>query len=252
MEPSGRVLRSAITFLATGLYVFGVSCVARREPAEDMTRGEVAYLAYCAMCHGDHGDGDGPVVTGIVEQGGARPAPLNDGERYSVLGRDEVQRVILQGGLHTGRSGFMPEWVERVDSTLVPDITDHVMTLPSRRPPAPRATIDGFLAAPPGSAEDGRRLYVHYCSVCHGSEGRGDGFHADTLLARSGVRPSDLTDTAHFESKADQELYVTIALGGGHGGKSTFMPAWRVSLTPAERKSLVSYVRAISGTQPRP
>ena len=38
-------------------------------------------------------------------------------------------------------------------------------------------------------AADGRGLYMEYCSVCHGSEGKGDG-----ELARSmSVAPKDLT-----------------------------------------------------------
>jgi mono/diheme cytochrome c family protein len=146
----------------------------------------------------------------------------------------------------------MPAWGERLAPDLIDEIARHVMTLVSRRPETPRTTISEFLAAPPGSAEDGRLLYVTYCSICHGPQGKGDGFYADTLHARNNIRPRDLTDTAYFDTKTDEELYVTIALGGGHGGKSQFMPAWNVTLEPEQMKSLLSYVRAISATSPTP
>ena len=28
------------------------------------------------------------------------------------------------------------------------------------------------------TVEDSKRMYLHYCSVCHGAEGKGDGFNA--------------------------------------------------------------------------
>ncbi|MCH8028240.1 MAG: hypothetical protein IID63_08985, partial [candidate division Zixibacteria bacterium] len=31
------------------------------------------------------------------------------------------------------------------------------------------------------TVEDSKRLYLHYCSVCHGAEGKGDGFNAYNL-----------------------------------------------------------------------
>jgi mono/diheme cytochrome c family protein len=43
-----------------------------------------------------------------------------------------------------------------------------------------------------------------------------------------------------------------VALGGGHIGKSTMMPAWTVTLTPSQIKDVVSYVRALSKTKSRP
>jgi mono/diheme cytochrome c family protein len=48
-------------------------------------------------------------------------------------------------------------------------------------------------ASPAAAGDDeGRRLFVTYCSSCHGPAGRGDGPVADALS----VRPADLTQLA--------------------------------------------------------
>ncbi len=99
---------------------------------------------------------------------------------------------------------------------------------------------------------EGRRLFVYYCSACHGAEGKGNGTLADTIFARAKVRPRNLTDSTYFLPKTDQALFDVISLGGGHMGKSGFMPAWTVKLSPAEIKDLVSYVRVLSHTPSRP
>ena len=235
------------------LYVLAViplviSCARETSPPPaELTRGEEAYLAYCAMCHGENGAGNGPLAAALREQDATAPVHL-DSDRIQAMGVEEVKRIIREGGLHTGRSGIMPAWGEKLPPELIDDIAGHVMTLVARRPETPSQVVQEFLEAPPGSAEDGRRLYVTYCSICHGAEAKGDGFYADTLRMRNNIRPRDLTGTEYFSTKTDEELYLTIALGGGHGGLSQFMPAWNVTLPPDQMKSLVSYVRAISHT----
>ena len=215
-------------------------------------RGGKAFLAYCAMCHGDHGAGDGPLAAEILKREGARVAHLDDAARLEKLEAKGVRNVIVRGGGHTGRSNLMPPWGEHLAPAVVDDITSYVMVLPTLNPGIPSATIAKYLAAPPGSPAGGRALFVRFCTACHGPQGRGDGFNADTLRVRHNVRPRNLTETAYFAKKTDRDLYSTIALGGGHTGKSAFMPGWTYRLEPAQIKDLVSYVRAISKTPSQP
>ena len=168
------------------------------------------------------------------------------------MGREELVRVITRGGGHTGRSNLMPPWGDRLDAALIETVADYVMALPDMKPGTPASTIEKYLQAPPGSDANGRRLFVYYCTACHGSFGKGDGYLADSLRRRNNIRPRDLTDSVYFAKQTDRELYVTVALGGGHSGKSVFMPAWTVTLSPAQIKDLLSYVRAISRTPSRP
>lgn len=252
--------------LVAGLLAFVASCQKKPETlpgdttstavdprqAERLARGHEAYLGYCSMCHGEWGAGDGPLSEQLRDQGGVVPAHLNDRGRLDAIGRAEVVRVIEKGGAHTRRSNLMPPWGERIPRTRIEEIADFVMTLPDLKPGVPPATIAQYLAAPPGSAPDGRKLYVQYCVLCHGPNARGDGVYADTLRMRNNIRPRDLTDSVYFAKKTDEQLYVVVALGGGHGGKSVYMPNWSVSIPPDQIKDLVSYIRAISRTAARP
>lgn len=76
-----------------------------------------------------------------------------------------------------------------------------------------------------GSPTQGQVLYQRYCSVCHGTMGRGDG----TLAADLRVRPADLTGLAkRNDGKFPTEKVVEMVDGrkraAGHG--SPDMPAW--------------------------
>jgi mono/diheme cytochrome c family protein len=265
MRHGVRIIAAGL--LAAGLAVFAVSC-ARQQPTTQGTtpadsaaalaplpvnqQGEQAFLAYCAMCHGERGAGDGPLSADLKKQNVAVPAHLNDRARLDDIGRGGVIAVVEKGGAHTGRSNLMPAWGEKLEPALIDSIADYVMMLPDLSPGTPSATIAKYLAAPPGVSEDGRRVFVYYCSGCHGPQGQGDGFNAASLRAKHNIRPRDLSDSAYFAPMNDQQLYETVALGGGHMGKSVFMPAWTYTLTPEQIKDLVAYIRVLSRTAPTP
>ena len=249
--------------LGAGLVVCGLSCQRKSEQqtgtaTPDTTqprfpeRGKEAYLADCAMCHGESGEGDGPLAEELKKLAGVAPAHLNDRALLAQLGRHGLVQVITRGGAHTGRSNLMPPWGERLSASLIRDIADFVLVLPDLAPGVPRSTIEHYLQAPPGVPAEGRKLFLFYCTACHGPQGKGNGIYADTVWARSHIRPRDLTDSVYLSRKTDQDLYTIISLGGGHMGKSVYMPAWTVTLKPGQIKDVLSYVRVISRTAPKP
>jgi cbb3-type cytochrome c oxidase subunit III len=216
-----------------------------------LRRGQEAFLAHCAMCHGDAGNGDGDMAPVIRKRSGVNVARLNDREVLGRLTRAEVVAVIEKGGAHTGRSNLMPAWGSMLDHAQIEDIAGYVMTLADSSPAIPRTTLADYLAAPAGAPAEGRVLFVHHCSGCHGPFAKGDGPLADRLWAAHHVRPRNLTDSSYIATKTDQQLFAVISLGGGHFRKAVQMPAWTVTLTPAQIKSVVAYVRQVSHTAPR-
>lgn len=210
--------------------------------------GAPVYLQHCAMCHGDGGNGDGEVAAKIAEQG-VKVARLNDLDRMSRLSREELLRVVRNGGAHTGRSGFMPAWADSLDEKQLTNVVEFIASLSSTNPAIPLATLSHYLQAPPGVAAEGRSLFLHHCAACHGNEGRGNGPFASRIAAMSNhavVR--NLTDAAYMSTLSDEKIYATISLGGGHFKKAVQMPAWNLTMTPAQMKNLVAYVRTLSGT----
>jgi len=78
------------------------------------------------------------------------------------------------------------------------------------------AAIFALLSAPHLSAQEtseGKRLYLTYCSACHGESGKGDGPAAKALPAK----PANHTDAAVMNQLSDKYLYEIITKGGELG-----------------------------------
>ena len=216
-----------------------------------LARAQQAFLAYCGMCHGPQGAGDGDVAAALKRSNIIVPR-LDDSVRLEKVGREGVLRIITEGGAHVGRSNVMPEWGGLVGASLAGDLADYVMSLPGKGPSLSAVTLDRYLKAPAGVPDQGRTLYVYRCSSCHGPEGRGNGPSGELLRRKHGVRPRDLTNPRFMASRSDRDLFAAISLGGGHVGKSDYMPAWSNDLTPVQIKDLVAYLRQISKSASRP
>ena len=87
----------------------------------------------------------------------------------------------------------------------------------------------------------GKVTFDHYCAVCHGSEGKGDGFNAYNL----NPHPRDLTDPAFQDAIDDRHLADVIRFGGTYRGSSNLMPAWVGNLKESEMNNLISYLRSL-------
>ena len=94
------------------------------------------------------------------------------------------------------------------------------------------------------NAREGRALYQHYCTTCHGDEGGGDGFNAFNL----DPRPRSLADSSFQAQRSDSDLAVAIRSGGGAVGLSTGMPPWGRTLNQRQIENLVIYVRTLRGS----
>ena len=80
----------------------------------------------------------------------------------------------------------------------------------------------------------GEKIFVKYCSGCHGRYGKGDGYR---MLGRS---PADFTSPESVQ-KTDADLLKTI-----HEGKPN-MPAWKLRLSKADSRDVLAYIRNLSG-----
>lgn len=106
------------------------------------------------------------------------------------------------------------------------------------------------LANPP-PAYEGRRLYVSYCQLCHGTDGKGDG----PLAKAMEISPADLTTTVRSRSDT---ILTKIITGNGrqtitgrdrHNLLSDAMPEWKDVFSAAQVKSLIAYLRFIGSAK---
>lgn len=71
------------------------------------------------------------------------------------------------------------------------------------------------------SATSGKEMYVTYCTICHGQNGKGTGPAAQSLL----THPADLTTlTKKNGGKFPAEQVAAVLRSGAHGSQD--MPVW--------------------------
>jgi len=88
----------------------------------------------------------------------------------------------------------------------------------------------------------GRKLYLTYCTGCHGVSGKGDGPAGKTLT----VKPADHTDAKKMGQYTDEHLFTVISKGGATVGRSAQMPAWGAVLKDPQIHELVDYIRTLA------
>lgn len=119
-----------------------------------------------------------------------------------------------------------------------------------RQPEASRVEskpADSSEAEPLGYEQaSGARIYAHYCSVCHGETGEGDGFNAFNL----DPRPRNLKDREWQRAVTDRELRTVVRGGGPLIQKSALMPAWGRVLNDRQVEHVLQYIRGMEGLPP--
>jgi len=90
----------------------------------------------------------------------------------------------------------------------------------------------------------GKEVSEKYCTVCHDPESTPERVsNFDNLIPPA---PHQFTDGSTFNPMSDGDLIKIIADGGPALGKSPQTPAYRSTLTVAEIKAVVVYLRAVS------
>jgi mono/diheme cytochrome c family protein len=92
--------------------------------------------------------------------------------------------------------------------------------------------------APAADAQRGEPLYQRYCTGCHGADGRGGG---KNFMPHVGA----LTRKGYTDLLEDSYLAAIIAEGGEAFGKSSYMPAWKSTLSSQDIDDVIAYVRTL-------
>lgn len=187
---------------------------------------------------------------------GGRIGPRLDGAARRL--RPEYVRALIEDPSHLASETIMPGSLEQPDrldliaSYLLQreapwEGSQRVAEIDLRTAGSLPATVAGdaagTLRAPSASPGVGASVYRARCAPCHGEEGGGDGFNAPYLP----VAPTAHRDSAAISLRPDDVLYDGIYAGGRILGKSHRMPAFGASLSDAEIRAVVAYIRVLCG-----
>lgn len=92
------------------------------------------------------------------------------------------------------------------------------------------------------SQSRGQKVYKHYCAICHGDGGQGDGFNSTNLA----VTPRDFSNPAFWRQATDERLLLTVSKGGTAIGKSVLMPAWGRTLSDRQIHDVVAFLQTLA------
>jgi mono/diheme cytochrome c family protein len=90
-----------------------------------------------------------------------------------------------------------------------------------------------------------RKLYLLFCSQCHGVQGNGKGLNAKSMS----TAPRNHTSSEEMAGLTDERLFAAIKFGGTAVGKSSLMPSWATLLTDSDIDSLIGYLHKLGGSE---
>lgn len=94
--------------------------------AADATAGKALFAQRCAMCHGDNGDGNGPLAATMPE--GQKPRNLAAGVNKYATDDAKLTDLLKKGGMGVGLSPLMPAQSDLTDAQIA-DVVAFVNSL---------------------------------------------------------------------------------------------------------------------------
>ncbi|HVB81430.1 MAG TPA: c-type cytochrome [Candidatus Binataceae bacterium] len=117
-----KAIASRLLILAVSVLLIGLSTLSAY--ADDDIPVATTYQIYCARCHGDTGQGDGPDGATLSP----KPRDFADCAIMSKISDATIIKAITSGGASVGLSRDMPAWGEALSDKKIHALAAHVRT----------------------------------------------------------------------------------------------------------------------------
>jgi sulfur oxidation c-type cytochrome SoxX len=217
-------------FRALTAYLAGL-----KTPLPAATPAADTYKTLCLRCHGDKGDGHGPIAIYLDPY----PRDLTKAGFMNSKPLDRLKNSIQHGVDGTS----MPAWGKTLTAAQVDGVLEYVLTTftkEARREIKPRKVpATNPVAMSTESATRGEKMFLDRCSGCHGRKADGKGPNSLDILPR----PRNLRNAWFVNSVDDHRLFDAIL----YGVQGTAMPSWiDYGLSQNEVGDLVNFIRSIN------
>lgn len=203
--------RLLVALVACALSLAACGPGAPDQAASAVARGAADYQVYCAVCHGEHGEGYAADNANAL----AHPAFL------ATATDDFLRSAIIRGRSGTPMSAWGVEWGGPLGDAAVDDMVTYLRAY-AQGPPL--EVHDDVVT---GEADRGASIYGAGCATCHGDHGEG-------ALAMS------LNSPEFLATVSDGYLRFAIQAGRVEVG----MPGFAQSLTAQAIDDLVVLIRS--------
>ncbi len=144
--------------------------------------------------------------------------------------------LLFWGGLQFACQGTSGEIGPEATSPDTSAVAQTAQEVEEGEPESPSQPVLSY------TLRKGKQVYDRYCAVCHGAEGQGDGFNAYNL----NPRPRDFTEPGFLSALSDEWLLEVIRQGGRGVKRSVLMPSYENTLSEAQMRDVVDYLRYLS------
>lgn len=173
------------------------------------------YHDYCSVCHGETGDGRSHAVLGMEP----KPRDFTSPESRAAMSRIRMIAAITHGVPGTAMVG----WKTQLSASQIESIVDYV-----------REHLMGMDAAPMNTG-DGESIYAFSCSVCHGEDGNGAMWGAESM----DPPPIAFRDYDPEQTMPRARMIASVT----HGRPGTSMMSFESQLSAEQIELVVDYVR---------
>lgn len=203
---------------------------------------EETYKGLCLRCHGEKGDGKGPVWLYLD------PAP-RDLTKVSFMNSKPEDRLL--NSLKNGVAGTsMPPWAKVLTDEQRKAVLQYVFQNFVKEP---RREIEAHgdlpdrdpIAYSPQSVKAGEAIFLARCTGCHGRKADGKGPNSLDISPR----PRNLRNTAFVDSVSDHRLYESIL----YGVQGSAMPSWiDYGLSKEDVGNLINFIHSLNQRSTKP